>query len=134
MKRSIYQGIIQKLDVTLFRLLTRSVVNLEKNQLAVLLSRVKDISWDIEPDLRSHNWPVSTNVESVDVSHTLLNTQTYSALSVCSLVCAVLFNSRGVTKYSQQLNRTKTSGSRSGSLNGAFWLQCLFGRSHHLKQ
>jgi len=74
--RPIYIGIIQKLHIALLRVLTGGVVDLEKHQLAALLPRVEDISWNIQPDLGSNNGPVSANVESIDVSHTLVNTKT----------------------------------------------------------
>lgn len=75
MNRPIYEGIIQKLDIAELWVLTGCIVKLKHHHSAGLIPRVEEIGWNIESYLGSNDWPVSTEVESIDIDLTLLNKQ-----------------------------------------------------------
>lgn len=59
---------------------TGSIIELQKQQFAVLVTREQRAGRNEQGDLRSNNGPVTANVKSVDESLTLENKERYRGL------------------------------------------------------
>ena len=79
---SIYHGIVQKQNIAKLWVLTRRVIKLKQHHLAILIPSAERTGWNIERDLGSHDWPVSSKVESIDVCLALFKTDRKKAFSI----------------------------------------------------